>query len=72
MSSRQPMMIEPDPIPADAAIFLVDRANINSALSYCSLNAAALPVAFVFTNHGYSRRSLLDREVHLAEEVVGS
>ena len=47
-----PVLIEPDPIPADAAIFLVDRAHISTALSYCSLNASALPVAFVFTDFG--------------------
>ena len=62
-AARQPMMIEPDPIPADAAIFLVDRANINSALSYCSLNASALPVAFVFTDLG-------DWTVTLSHEVL--
>ena len=59
----QPMIIEPDPIPAEAAIFLVDREHINAALSYCSLNAAALPVAFVFTDLG-------DWTVTLSHEVL--
>ncbi len=61
--SGAPMIIEPDPIPAEAAIFLVDRARINAALSYCSLNAAALPVAFVFTDVG-------DWTVTLSHEVL--
>ena len=59
----QPVLIEPDPIPADAAIFLVDRARISAALSYCSLNASALPVAFVFTDLG-------DWTVTLSHEVL--
>ena len=59
----QPVIIEPDPIPADAAIFLVDRAHISTALSYCSLNASALPVAFVFTDLG-------DWTVTLSHEVL--
>jgi len=59
----QPEIIESDPIPAEAAIFLVDRAHINAALSYCSLNAAALPVAFVFTDLG-------DWTVTLSHEVL--
>ncbi len=59
----QPVIIEPDPIPADAAIFLVDRGHISAALSYCSLNAAALPVAFVFTDLG-------DWTVTLSHEVL--
>ena len=61
--AQQPLLIEPDPIPADAAIFLVDRARINAALSYCSMNAAALPVAFVFTDVG-------DWTVTLSHEVL--
>jgi hypothetical protein len=59
----QAVVIEPDPIPADAAIFLVDRAHISAALSYCSLNASALPVAFVFTDLG-------DWTVTLSHEVL--
>lgn len=61
--AQQPLLIEPDPIAADAAIFLVDRARINAALSYCSMNAAALPVAFVFTDVG-------DWTVTLSHEVL--
>ncbi len=59
----QPVIIEPDPIHADAAIFLVNRAQISTALSYCSMNAAALPVAFVFTDLG-------DWTVTLSHEVL--
>ena len=59
----RPVIIEPEPISADAAIFLVDRAHISAALSYCSLNASALPVAFVFTDLG-------DWTVTLSHEVL--
>lgn len=59
----QPLIIEPDPIRADAAIFLVNRSRISAALSYCSMNAAALPVAFVFTDLG-------DWTVTLSHEVL--
>jgi len=59
----QPLLIEPDPVSADAAVFLVDRAHIGAALSYCSLNASALPVAFVFTDLG-------DWTVTLSHEVL--
>ncbi len=59
----QPVIIEPDPIPAEAAIFLVDRTHISAALSYCSMNASALPVAFVFTDLG-------DWTVTLSHEVL--
>lgn len=62
-ADHQPAIIEPDPIPADAAIFLVDRARISTALSYCSMNASALPVAFVFTDLG-------DWTVTLSHEVL--
>ena len=58
-----PVIIEPDPIPAEAAIFLVDRTNVSAALSYCSLNASALPVAFVFMDLG-------DWTVTLSHEVL--
>ena len=58
-----PVIIEPDPIQAEAAIFLVTRARISAALSYCSMNAAALPVAFVFTDLG-------DWTVTLSHEVL--
>jgi hypothetical protein len=63
VDDAQPVLIEPDPIPAEAAIFLVDRARISAALSYCSLNASALPVAFVFTDLG-------DWTVTLSHEVL--
>ena len=63
VDDAQPVLIEPDPIPADAAIFLVDRARISASLSYCSLNASALPVAFVFTDLG-------DWTVTLSHEVL--
>ena len=62
-NESQPVILEPDPIPAEAAIFLVDRARIGAALSYCSLNASALPVAFVFTDLG-------DWTVTLSHEVL--
>jgi hypothetical protein len=57
------VIIEPDSVPAQAAIFLVDRTHISAALSYCSLNTSALPVAFVFTDLG-------DWTVTLSHEVL--
>ena len=62
-SGGGPVIIEPDVIPAQAVIFLVDRAHISAALSYCSLNASALKVAFVFTDLG-------DWTVTLSHEVL--
>ena len=62
-ADSQPVIIEPETIAAEAVIFLVDRAHISAALSYCSLNAAALPVAFVFTDLG-------DWTVTLSHEVL--
>lgn len=58
-----PEIIEPDPVTAEAAIFLVDRSHISSALSYCSMNTAEIPVAFVFTDLG-------DWTVTLTHEVL--
>lgn len=48
----QPEIIEAETVHAAAAIYLVDRPHISAALSYCSLNTAELPVAFVFTDLG--------------------
>lgn len=59
----QPEIIEPEPVQAAAAIFLVDRAHIGAALGYCALNATELPVAFVFTDLG-------DWTVTLSHEVL--
>lgn len=59
----QPEIIEAEPVDAAAAIFLVDRPHISAALGYCSLNAAELPVAFVFTDLG-------DWTVTLSHEVL--
>ncbi len=59
----QPEIIEAEPVEAAAAIFLVDRPHISAALSYCALNAAELPVAFVFTDLG-------DWTVTLSHEVL--
>lgn len=59
----QPEILEPKPVSGDAAIFLVNRSHIGAALSYCSLNAAELPVAFVFTDLG-------DWTVTLSHEVL--
>lgn len=60
---NQPEIIEAEPVEAAAAIFLVDRPHISAALSYCSLNTAELPVAFVFTDLG-------DWTVTLSHEVL--
>jgi len=60
---RQPEIIDAEPVQAAAAIFLVDRPHISAALSYCSLNTAELPVAFVFTDLG-------DWTVTLSHEVL--
>ncbi|MGE0623746.1 MAG: hypothetical protein AB7I04_04750 [Pseudomonadales bacterium] len=59
----QPEIIEAEPVEAAAAIYLVDRPHISAALSYCSLNTAELPVAFVFTDLG-------DWTVTLSHEVL--
>lgn len=48
----QPEIIAAESVHAAAAIYLVDRPHISAALSYCSLNTAELPVAFVFTDLG--------------------
>lgn len=61
--ATQPEILEPMAVSGDAAIFLVDRSHIGAALSYCSLNAAELPVAFVFTDLG-------DWTVTLSHEVL--
>jgi len=59
----QPEIIEAEPVDAAAAIYLVDRRHISAALSYCALNTAELPVAFVFTDLG-------DWTVTLSHEVL--
>lgn len=59
----QPDIVESNPVLAEAAIFLVERPHISAALSYCSLNTAAIPVAFVFTDLG-------DWTVTLSHEVL--
>ena len=56
-------MIEAETLRADAALFLVDRPRINAALSYCAINAAEIPVGFVFTDLG-------DWTVTLSHEVL--
>lgn len=63
LETSQPEIFESEPLPAAAAIFLVDRPRIGAALSYCSMNAAGLPVAFVFTD-------LADWTVTLSHEVL--
>lgn len=60
---NQPEIIAADPVDAAAAIYLVDRLHISAALSYCSLNTAELPVAFVFSDLG-------DWTVTLSHEVL--
>ncbi|MEM8767373.1 MAG: hypothetical protein AAGE43_08020 [Pseudomonadota bacterium] len=59
----QPDVIEAEALRADAALFLVDRPRINAALSYCAINAAEIPVGFVFTDLG-------DWTVTLSHEVL--
>jgi hypothetical protein len=59
----QPEIIETEPVDAAAAIYLVDRPHISAALSYCALNTAELPVAFVFTDLG-------DWTITLSHEVL--
>lgn len=59
----RPDIIQSNPVQGEAAIFLVDRPHISSALSYCSMNTAEIPVAFVFTDLG-------DWTVTLSHEVL--
>ncbi len=59
----QPDVIEAEALKGDAALFLVDRPRINAALSYCAINAAEIPVGFVFTDLG-------DWTVTLSHEVL--
>lgn len=58
-----PDVVAPDQVAAKAVIFLVDNAHLQTALGYHTLNSAALPVGFVFTDLG-------DWTVSLSHEVM--
>jgi len=62
-NQTQPEIIQSNPVQAEAAVFLVDRPHISSALSFCSMKTAEIPVAFVFTDLG-------DWTVTLSHEVL--
>jgi len=45
---REPDVLQEERIPGDSVLYLVDEASLPGALGYHSLNAAELPVGFVF------------------------
>ncbi len=47
-----PSVLQEDPVPAEAVIYLVNQPHIAGALGYHDINNAEVPVGFVFTELG--------------------